>query len=168
MMYAQDVLIVVNRLTAAGVSVWLDGGWGVDALVGKQTRKHTDMDVVVLLTQADLAHSILELAGYRITEDDFPTRFVMQDAAGHSIDFHPIFKDEQGDGFQQLQDGSLFCYPASCFAGTGTIEDQTVACIAAEAQLLCHLGYEPAEKDQHDVHLLAAHFQLELPAQYQK
>jgi lincosamide nucleotidyltransferase A/C/D/E len=28
-----DVLEVVGRLEAAGVEVWLDGGWGVDALL---------------------------------------------------------------------------------------------------------------------------------------
>lgn len=27
--------------------VWLDGGWGVDALLGRQTRPHDDMDIVI-------------------------------------------------------------------------------------------------------------------------
>ncbi|GCE30526.1 aminoglycoside nucleotidyltransferase [Dictyobacter alpinus] len=167
MMYAHDVLTVLTMLKTAGVSVWLDGGWGIDALVGKQTREHMDVDVVVLLTQADLAHGTLEKAGYRITEDEFPTRFVMQDEAGHSIDFHPIFIDEQGDGVQQLQDSSLFHYPVNCFEGTGIIDGQAVPCIDAEAQILCHSGYEPAEKDRHDLGLLGSHFQLELPPHYQ-
>ena len=35
MMSAQDVLQVVSALGGADVGVWLDGGWGVDALVGE-------------------------------------------------------------------------------------------------------------------------------------
>ena len=37
MMDAQSVLSVVATLERVGVDVWLDGGWGVDALVGEQT-----------------------------------------------------------------------------------------------------------------------------------
>ena len=47
MMRAQDVLEIVAYLDAAGVRVWLDGGWGVDALLGEQTRPHKDLDIVV-------------------------------------------------------------------------------------------------------------------------
>lgn len=28
-----------------GIRYWLDGGWGVDALVGRQTREHRDVDI---------------------------------------------------------------------------------------------------------------------------
>jgi hypothetical protein len=27
--------------------IWLDGGWGVDALVGEQTREHEDLNLIV-------------------------------------------------------------------------------------------------------------------------
>jgi len=37
MMTSEDVLQVVTWLQQAGISLWLGGGWGVDALVG-QTR----------------------------------------------------------------------------------------------------------------------------------
>lgn len=49
MMHAQDVIDIVTRLDAANIAVWLDGGWGVDALIGKQTRPHDDLDVVIAL-----------------------------------------------------------------------------------------------------------------------
>ncbi len=35
MMGISDVLEIVERLGGAGVRVWLDGGWGVDALIGR-------------------------------------------------------------------------------------------------------------------------------------
>ena len=46
-MTADDVVEIVAWLQAAQVDIWLDGGWGVDALVGEQTRAHKDLDVIV-------------------------------------------------------------------------------------------------------------------------
>jgi lincosamide nucleotidyltransferase A/C/D/E len=31
----------------AGLVVWLDGGWGVDALLGYRSRPHQDLDLVI-------------------------------------------------------------------------------------------------------------------------
>src|ERR1700694_3042193 len=98
MMQAHDVLVVIHQLENAGVSVWLDGGWGVDALVGTQTREHSDIDVVIPLEQVPLVQQALQAIGYAVTEDELPTRFVMCDAYGRSIDFHTVTFDHDGDG----------------------------------------------------------------------
>jgi len=166
MMQAHDVLEVINQLENVDVSVWLDGGWGVDALVGTQTREHSDIDVVIPLEQVPLALQALQAIGYAINEDELPTRFVMRDAHGRSIDFHTVIFDHEGDGIQQLQDGRLFHYPSHGFTGTGQIENQTMHCLTAEVQVLCHLGYEPDENDYHDMFLLEKHFKIRLPAPY--
>jgi lincosamide nucleotidyltransferase A/C/D/E len=42
MVSAQDVISIYQRLMAAGIQVWLTGGWGIDALLGEQTRPHKD------------------------------------------------------------------------------------------------------------------------------
>jgi lincosamide nucleotidyltransferase A/C/D/E len=34
-------------LEEAKVTVWVDGGWGVDALLGEQTRPHKDLDIAI-------------------------------------------------------------------------------------------------------------------------
>ena len=52
-MTADDVLHVVRIVREAGVTVWLDGGWGIDALLGAQFRRHEDLDVVVPLADVD-------------------------------------------------------------------------------------------------------------------
>ena len=39
-MTAADVVEVLEWLEAVGVRAWVDGGWGVDALVGEATRAH--------------------------------------------------------------------------------------------------------------------------------
>jgi Aminoglycoside-2''-adenylyltransferase len=42
-----DVLAVLDLAEESGVRLWVDGGWGADALLGEQTRKHGDLDVPV-------------------------------------------------------------------------------------------------------------------------
>jgi len=42
-----EVLAVLAYLIEAGCSVWVAGGWGVDALVGRQTRLHRDLDLAL-------------------------------------------------------------------------------------------------------------------------
>lgn len=46
MMTASDVAVVLDRLEDAKIEAWLEGGWGVDALLGKQTRTHDDLDLI--------------------------------------------------------------------------------------------------------------------------
>ena len=45
-MPAELVPEVLGALDEAGVEAWLAGGWGVDALLGEQTRPHLDLDLV--------------------------------------------------------------------------------------------------------------------------
>src|SRR5438477_4113231 len=37
----------VSVIREVGCRFWLEGGWGVDALVGRQTRPHRDLDIDV-------------------------------------------------------------------------------------------------------------------------
>ena len=41
-MNIDDVLILIQELNNLNIDVWITGGWGVDALLGKQTRQHDD------------------------------------------------------------------------------------------------------------------------------
>jgi hypothetical protein len=43
----REVLGVLGDLAEAGCAVWVAGGWGVDALAGRQTRLHRDLDLAV-------------------------------------------------------------------------------------------------------------------------
>ncbi len=46
-MTAADVIDLYAQLGDLGIQVWIDGGWGVDALLGEQTRPHGDLDIVI-------------------------------------------------------------------------------------------------------------------------
>src|SRR4051812_20019509 len=121
MMTAQSVLEVVASLRHAGVRVWLDGGWGVDALVAEETRDHDDLDCVIALPDAPSARDALARLGFTVSCNELPTRFVMQDQLDRRVDFHTVTFDDTGDATQQLQDGTLCSYPAHGFAGFGHI-----------------------------------------------
>ena len=43
----KDVLELYKAIQKMQITIWLDGGWGVDALLGEQTREHLDLDLVI-------------------------------------------------------------------------------------------------------------------------
>lgn len=163
-MVAGDVLEILDRLEAAEVPVWLDGGWGVDALIGRQTRPHDDADAVVPLDRTDLAIAALAALGYGVALDLRPTRLVLRDATGRQLDVHPVVFDASGDGRQRgaAPDGGDCLYPAAGFV-SGSIAGRRVGCLSAAVQLAHHTGYVPDAKDRHDAGLLRARFGLTLP-----
>ncbi len=166
MMRAEDVLEVLECLNVAGVAMWLDGGWGVDALLGEETRPHDDLDLVMAMAQLDAARHAFRALGYVLTIDELPTRCVLANAADRRVDIHPVTFDRDGGGLQQLPDGSAFRYLPEELAGTGTIAGRSFRCLTPELQLRCHLAYEPDDDDRHDMRLLCARFGLALPEAY--
>ena len=41
MIEAQDVVGILEAVEMAGLAIWLDGGWGVDALLGERRGRTT-------------------------------------------------------------------------------------------------------------------------------
>jgi lincosamide nucleotidyltransferase A/C/D/E len=164
MMPADDVLSILGVLRMAGVDVWIGGGWGIDALVGRQTRPHRDLDLMHRDSQEPMVIAALAGAGFVETLDWRPVRFVVTHPTGSEIDLHPLAFAPDGSAVQSsLVPDRPFVYPAHCFV-TGTIEGTTVACLSAEQQVYFHQGYQPADHDRDDMaHLrqafgIATHF----------
>ena len=163
-----DVGEIVEQLAGDGVKSWLEGGWGVDALLGEQTRPHQDLDLVIALDRAGTAQETLERLGYRIVSDELPTKFMMADDRGHEVDFHTVTFDQEGGGLQRLQDGRTYRYAPEGFKARGHVAGAEVHCLSAEVQASTHYGYEPAETDLHDMRLLADRFGLKLRPPYDR
>jgi lincosamide nucleotidyltransferase A/C/D/E len=159
-MAAADVVALLDALEP--VTAWLDGGWGVDALLGEQTREHDDLDLVVAEEDVVAAGRALTTAGYAYAEGA-PVKPVYRDAAGRQVDLHPVAFDEQGDGVQTLPDGRTWPYPAAGFAGRGTVAGREVHCLTPEVQVLTHAGYELDADDIRDLRALRERFGVELP-----
>lgn len=158
-MEAGDVVRLLHRVSSAGVTVWLDGGWGVDALLGKQTREHDDLDLVVARRDVPLLVERLGDDGYEVARGALPTCIVLLDAIGRQVDVHPVEFDDAGNGIYRMEDGRDWPYPARGFAGEGVVLGRhAVRCLTAEVQVLCHAGYDLDENDHADLALLRDRF----------
>jgi lincosamide nucleotidyltransferase A/C/D/E len=151
---AADVVEILGWLRAAAVDVWLDGGWGVDALIGEETREHRDLDLIVRDTQEARMREVLADHGFAQIQG-VPQNFVLADGKGREIDVHPVSFDDQGDGHLLSADGEPFGHPVEAFAAVGSILGHRVACLSGEAQMSNHSwGYTPGDTDVHDMRLL--------------
>jgi lincosamide nucleotidyltransferase A/C/D/E len=166
-MQAPGVLEILDALIANGLEVWLDGGWGVDALLGGQTREHEDVDLVVELAAIPDVLATLKALSFDLVEDHLPTRAVLRTADGQQIDLHPITFGVDGMGWQcgANPDGSDCRYPADGF-GEGMILGRAVRCLTPALQLAHHRSYPPRVRDVSDMELLSRRFGLTLPESY--
>lgn len=158
---AQTVATIIHRLQAAGVRVWLDGGWGVDALLGRQSRPHQDLDIVVEEMQLDEVVAGLSALGCSPVPkaDTRPWNFVLGDAKGNEVDVHVIVFDESGNGiYGPPENGEA--YPADAFSGRGAVGGVAVRCMSARFQIANREGYRLREADHHDIRLLKDAFGL--------
>lgn len=166
MMSATDTVRILTQFARLGVRIWVDGGWGIDALIGEQTRPHADLDLAIDTRDQEAIIRALAAAGFAVTEDQRPTRFVLHHPDGRQIDVHPLVFDTAGGGTQILPDGSTFRYTPEGLSGMGEIDGVPVRCLTAELQLRCHLGYLPDADDHHDMRLLRDRLGITLPPPY--
>jgi lincosamide nucleotidyltransferase A/C/D/E len=160
-----DVVRVLDALEAAGIRYGVTGGWGIDALLGRQTRDHDDVDVGVPAESIDLALATLAPLGYAMTVDERPARLVLEGPFG-KVDLHPIVFDATGHGVQTGFDGQTFDYPPGSLVAVGSIAGRPVRCGTPELQVAFHLGYQPTERDRADMAVLAAALSMSLPPPY--
>jgi len=166
-MTAADVLAVLDALVGSGVVASVGGGWGVDALLGRVTREHADLDVAVDAAQLGAAEAALERLGLARALDERPARVVWGDGR-RAVDLHPVHWDAQGTGRQQGLDGQTFVYPPGSTGSSGLIGGRTVRCCSPDLQLAFHAHYEPRPHDRADMAALADAFGLELPPAYRR
>jgi lincosamide nucleotidyltransferase A/C/D/E len=168
-MTSADVIDIYAGLEKLGLQIWIDGGWGVDALLGEQTRSHKDLDITIQEKDVPALRELLQKRGYREIklEEARPWNFVLGDESGREIDVHVIVLDDNGDGrYGPAENGEQ--YPAASLTGTGRIEIQAVRCISPEWMVRFHSGYELKDKDFQDVCALCSKFGIDLPAAFDR
>lgn len=143
-----------------GVAVWVDGGFGVDALLGQETRPHGDLDIALEKKDMERVVDSLQNLGYREIERESPWNFVMADDEGHEVDFHVFVLGIDG----QMVDGVP--YPARSLEGRGVLGGQAVRCIAPTFMVQFHTGYPQRESDSRDVRALCEKFDIDYPEEY--
>jgi lincosamide nucleotidyltransferase A/C/D/E len=153
-----DVVWLIDEWSRAGIVVHLDGGWGVDALLGKHTRAHGDLDVAVAVDQHDAFRALLDGAGFidHPREDSRPENYVL--ARG------PLLVDVHVYGFDGDEEVASvgIAYPRASLTGQGTLGTRGVGCVSPEWVIRFHSGYELDRRDVGDLYAVAQRFGLEL------
>lgn len=164
---AGDVLEILALARECGARLWIDGGWGVDALLGGQTRSHGDLDVAVEARHVSALESRLLRAGFRRCEEPGATawNFLMSRPGGAVLDLHVIELDDAGNGVLGPPEQNAV-YPGPALTGHGVIAGQDVDCISPEGVVAFHDAYRGNEKDRQDVRAVCARFGIGVPEQY--
>ena len=158
-----DVVEIVGGLEAADVTVWVDGGWCVDALVGRQLRDHDDLDIAVDRAGEQALRDWLEDRGYteRCDPQDTATNFVYQDGDGRSIDVHVFGFDADGSPAYGVP------YPRESLTGRASLGGIPIHCIPPEWMFRFKTEYPPRPKDLIDVQALADAFGFTVPPSHE-
>jgi lincosamide nucleotidyltransferase A/C/D/E len=161
-MTVDDVLAFLDLMDENGIEVVVDGGWGVDALLGWQSRTHRDLDIAVQHRHVPRLRQVLQDCGYTHVprEDTHTYNFVLGDSKGHLIDVHSYEFDDQGNLLAGI------AYPFDSLTGTGTINGRPVRCITPARMVEFHAAYEGDGDDYQDVLALCTKFELPLPDYY--
>ena len=141
------------------------GGWGVDALLHRETRPHKDLDILVALGDLPMLWKMLEEHGFTLQyvweenrwvdggSNRWPTAFVAADAQGRELDVHVIDFGSDGAIIHLYNNPWLF---PDAITGQGSIAGATVTCVSKETQLAMHTGYALPDGQLRDLQLLQA------------
>ena len=149
----EDLYKVIELLEKTGITYWLDGGWGVDILAGKQTRSHRDIDINFDAKYMDRLLDVLLNLGYKIDTDWRPVRIELySDELGY-LDIHPFVLNEDGTSKQAELEGGWYEFEKDYFS-SAFFEGKKIPCISLKGQKVFHSGYELRDKDVHDISIL--------------
>jgi lincosamide nucleotidyltransferase A/C/D/E len=127
-MKLHDVIEIVQLFDRHHIEFCVDGGWGVDALLGKQTRSHADLDIAIQHKDSLQVRALLGAQGYNDVHhpDSSDFNFVLGDCLGHRIDIHTYTFDAAGNHIYGV------AYPLESLTGNGSVNRHPVKCISPE------------------------------------
>jgi lincosamide nucleotidyltransferase A/C/D/E len=167
-MPAATVVELLDLLVEHGADPCVGGGWGIDALLGAQTRAHSDLDL--WLTATDLEPLIAAVATRGLDRlfpwpGDRPWNFVLHDGHHLRVDLH-LYEHAGGGRVHYGSAVAGHTFPEEALCGSGVVAGRPVRCEAPEWALRWRQGYPPRPVDRHDVPLLCTRYGLALPAGY--
>ena len=165
-----EVLCTIIRATErAGIPVWFIGGYGVDALEGRITRQHGDIDILARAEDAGRLRDAALRNGFSI-DDVEPPHHAMVSRGGQHVDC--VFWQERDDGLQVIDTGQRGVYV--CPEGAlpdepnGTLCGLPVRAAGYELLYCLKAGFsryapetELRQKDREDLELLRRHISSE-------
>lgn len=177
-MDAREVLDVLTVLDEEVLNVVIEGGWGVDALLGAQHRDHEDLDLLVWQRELPKILDALGAVGFApdpasADHDEPPQQVTVVDRIGRRIDMTLLVTDDDGNhwvgsvptGADGSDSNARSFVPASAIT-TGWVGGRPVRCIDPVLQVKRHDHYEPATRDRLDMSVLHHALGVGLPHQY--
>ncbi len=160
----RDVTEAAAALKAANLNFWFAGGWGIDILVGRQTREHRDLDIVIEDSYRDepLASRALARLGYVHREDKaggvwMPSVVALRDWSGRRIELMTIdwgrFAVESGLNASSDTHVEVETLRERAFT-EGVICDRKLPCLSRMAPLTFHSNFSLADKHRQDLDIL--------------
>lgn len=149
----EDLMTIIKLLEEANITYWIDGGWGVDILAGKQSRPHRDIDIDFDAQCTEKLLAILAEHGYQVDTNWAPVRIELYSEKFGYLDIHPFILNENGTAKQADLEGGWYEFEAGYF-GSAIFEGKTISCISAKGQKVFHTGYELREVDKHDIEII--------------
>lgn len=162
----EELWRIVATLDETGLEYWVVGGWGLDSLVGCETRRHGDVDVLL----ADFAGGLSLVAqalgtlGFRREQPLggtpwFPDAEVFEDRSRHRIEVLSLGAAacdeavvrgliEPSERDRMLPTRGRVERPTQ-FTAIGSIDGQAVRTISEEWQRLFHSGYDGRPEEAH-------------------
>jgi lincosamide nucleotidyltransferase A/C/D/E len=139
-MHAARVIETLDALDAAGIEAPVIGGWGVDALLGEQSRVHRDLDLIVDHERMDTALEVLAGLGYGEWYREESSQLgdvevlgdvvAVRDSALQAVELHPVAVDLAGLDLVQ-----------------GSIGSRSVSCFSADQQIRAHAEFTKRARD---------------------
>ena len=160
-MPAEKVVELYQMLEDNGVQIWVDGGWGVDALLEEQSRQHADLDIALDHEYEAKLKELLANRGYKIvqTNDKTDWNYVLGDGRG-LVDVHVFGFDETGHNVYGTK------YPRDSLTGNGKINGVSVRCITPKWAIQFKSHPHQGEVDRFDQDKLLQKFSLSRPPIY--
>lgn len=146
----ENLFTVLNILENLNIKYWVEGGWGIDILTGKQNRDHRDIDIDFDGKDEKVLMDELNKLGYTIMTDLRPTRVELYHPELGYLDIHPLVINEDGSAKQAAPDGGWYEFEAQWFSSS-IFEGRLIPCISIEGQKIFHSGYELREVDHFDL-----------------
>ena len=120
-MTGQSVVALLEALQKQGAHPCVGGGWGVDALLGQQTRDHSDLDL--WLPANEFAQLIVIFAARGIDRilpwgDDRPWNLVLHDGAARRVDLH-LYESLPDESIHYGSVTDAYIFPAAALEGRG-------------------------------------------------
>ena len=149
------MLAVLDEFESAAIPYWVAGGFGIAILVGRVTREHRDLDLLVRHVDLDRSTGLLASRGYVVETDCLPVCIELVAENVGRADLHPLVFGPDGSALQAGLDGDSFYYAPDVFT-SGILDGRNIPCLSESRQREFRQGYEFRSQDIHDLASLDA------------